>query len=490
MRRNKKIAQTLFRDQNGYSPPNINIIPEKVMLKINGKDKMISITKPTYVDVKHLSNKQNHPFVQIDSIKSITWLQHFSDMILASEMDTKYLLTSHEISGFRLHIPNVGCSHVQVSRIPGSNSLFQLDYYEVNPSRYSGVSEKDSKILMILIVDIFEKDFKSINLVYTSPDLDLIDEKMSKLENALEYAHRTALIFRNIQIYMHIFASETANSPYIEITPLQVFTQKGGQLIMRRNKKIAQALLRAQGGSAPSNIRINIVPPKAIIQKNGRNKVIPIATPKYVDIKHIPKETIHPFVEIRTIEAMAWLQKFSDTILTSEKDTRYPLTNPEFDFKNPEISGFRIYVPNVGYSHIQVSRIPGTNSLFQLDYYEVGAKTFSGVNKNYIGNSKKFRVTKKWNSKKDNPKILMVVVVDISEKDFNSINLVYASSDLELMEEKMSKYDSDLEYARRAALIFRYIQVYMRNWDFNNDEMEPKCRSIEIAPLQLFGKVI
>lgn len=258
-----------------------------------------------------------------------------------------------------------------------------------------------------------------------------------------------------------------------------------------RNKRIAQELLkqvRQQNSSTTQRIKVNIVPPKVIIQKNGRDKVVRIKPPKYVALEDLPCESTHPFVEIYSNETASWLQSFSESIMGAEKDTRYPLTNPEYDFRNPEISGFRIYLNGIGFTHIQISRVPNSNSLFQLDYYEITEKHYSKISKKYSDTSHNFKVTKRWSGKKNPiiPKLLMIVIVDISEKDFNSINLAYASSDLELMDETLTKDESDLEYARRAALFFRYIQVYMRNYDFETGNV--KC--CKITPLTFFGKEI
>jgi hypothetical protein len=169
-------------------------------------------------------------------------------------------------------------------------------------------------------------------------------------------------------------------------------------------------------------------------------------------------------MEIKNLETSMWLQKFSDNILNREKDSNHPLLNPDLDFTRPGISGFRIYVNPECFSHIQVTRVPSEKSLFQLDYYE-------GVC-NADGSEEKIS------------KIMMVAVADINEKNFNSINLIYASSELEKIDEKFSKFDSDLEYARRASCLFRFIQVYMRIWEYHE-----KACVCEILPFEVFGKV-
>lgn len=251
---------------------------------------------------------------------------------------------------------------------------------------------------------------------------------------------------------------------------------------MRRNKKLAQEYLRQQ--REVQTIKVNTIPTKAKIDINGREKWVPVKPPKYVAIEDLPKDSMHPFVEICSNETAIWLQKYSESIMYSDTDERHPLTNPKLDFTNPEISGYRIYLKGIGCVHIQISRI--SNSLFQLDYYEIAKKHYSKVSKKYV--SKKLKVVKRWSVKKAPmiPKVLMVAIVNITEIGFNCVRLVYASSDLELMDKNMSRKESDLEYATRAALFFRCIQVYMRNYDFEASN----TNRLEISPLKIFGKEI
>ena len=227
---------------------------------------------------------------------------------------------------------------------------------------------------------------------------------------------------------------------------------------MRRTKNA----VRQYNMNKQSANRITVIdrpiPKKIVIQKFGKPRVIPILTPEYKDISELcDGSTCHPFVEIQASN-VSWLQRFADLILTSSDDSRFPLLNSKLDITNPEISGFRIYLSDCEFTHIQVRRVPKNSSTFQLDYFE---STDDGT-----------------------PKVLMIVIVDISNNSFASIDMVYASPKLELIDTGMSKMDSDLEYARRIATFFRYIQVYMRNWDYSTPETS-RCL---ITPLSFFGR--
>ena len=206
-----------------------------------------------------------------------------------------------------------------------------------------------------------------------------------------------------------------------------------------------------------SHIENEYNPKKIVVEKYGMKKVISVLPTEYKEISELSSQKeCHPFVEINASD-VAWLQNFSESILRTSKDTRFPLLNSELDITNPEISGFRIYLSDSEFTHVQVRRVPKSRSMYQLDYYE---STEDGT-----------------------PKILMVIIVDVSGNSFASIDMVYASPKLELIDNGMSKEESDLEYARRIATFYRYIQVYMRNWDYSSN----RC---SITPLLFFGKDI
>ncbi len=226
---------------------------------------------------------------------------------------------------------------------------------------------------------------------------------------------------------------------------------------MRRTKNAVKEYTKMKR-TAQTGITHNSIPKKIVVKKFGQNKIIPITEPVYKDVSdYVNRKDCHPFVEVQSND-VAWLQTFSDGILSTKKDVHFPLLNSELDITNPEISGFRVYLSDSEFIHIQVQRVPKNKSMYQLDYFE---STDTGV-----------------------PQVLMVIIVDVSENSFASIDMVYASSKLELIDDDMSKYESNLEYARRIATFFKYVQVYMRNWDY----ALPNANHCVITPLLFFGK--
>lgn len=211
---------------------------------------------------------------------------------------------------------------------------------------------------------------------------------------------------------------------------------------MRRTKQAVQIFKNR--GQLNQKVAINktFIPKQIIIPRLGHDAIVTIRRPEYKSKKYFitQDKTCHPFVEL-TSGNVAWLQNFSDYLLAADKDERYAFFNSELDFTNPSLSGFRLYISTEEFIHVQVRKIPHHTSLYQLDYFEL-------------------------NSKKE-PELLMVLCIDISLTGLNSIDLIYASPNLELVEEDLTKPESDLEYARRIATLFRHIMVYMRPFDYS-----------------------
>lgn len=212
---------------------------------------------------------------------------------------------------------------------------------------------------------------------------------------------------------------------------------------MRRTKQAVQIFKNR--GQLNQRIETNkaFIRQSIVISRFGHKTVVPIKMPEYKSKKYFitHNKSCHPFVEL-TADYVKWLQDFSDRILQTEKDERYAFLNPELDFTNPCICGFRLYLSPENFIHVQVRKIPQSKSLYQLDYFES-------------------------NPEKE-PDLLMVLCVDITSNGFYSPELIYAAPNLVLIDDNMSKRDSDLEYADRITRLFREIIVYMRPFDYSS----------------------
>lgn len=164
---------------------------------------------------------------------------------------------------------------------------------------------------------------------------------------------------------------------------------------------------------------------------------LPINNPKYrTKQEFLSDKDSRVFAELYT-QNTKWFYQFADDIFQSEVDKKYPFYNPDLDLCTPGISAFRVYDSDFDFIQVQVSKISGFNSIFQLDYYE---KEKNGV---YLK---------------------AIILCDMSNSDQTILDIVYGTS--------------DIEYARKICTTFRCMLIYMRPWDYSQ-----KFKHCEVVPM-------
>ena len=218
---------------------------------------------------------------------------------------------------------------------------------------------------------------------------------------------------------------------------------------MRRIKSIAKASIanlnryrQALHGGFPRE--------KTVILLSGKSITIPLKNPMYHSKKlYITNEKDNrPFVELIP-EYIDWLVTFSIPFLTGNSDGTTAISDAKRDFLNPGPSAFRIYEEEDNtFVQIQVAKIPGFPTWYQLDYYEVSS--YDSANKVLTSNNAVHKST---------------ILCDVAQPNYCFVDTVY--------KHPSSKYHPEL-----LANIFRSVLIYMRTLDY-----DISSKNLVITPL-------
>lgn len=221
---------------------------------------------------------------------------------------------------------------------------------------------------------------------------------------------------------------------------------------MRRTKNIANASLanlnryrQALHGGFPRE--------KSVILLNGKSVTIPLKNPMYHSKRQyiVDEKDNRPFVEIIP-EFVDWLVTFSLSFLINTADEKVAFLDAKRDFLNPGPSAFRVYEEdykeNGTFVQIQVAKIPGFSTWYQLDYYEF--INYDKANKIFTSNNAVHKST---------------ILCDVAKPNFCFVDTVYNN--------RNTKYSPEI-----LANIFRSVLIYMRPLDY-----ESTSKNLVITPM-------
>lgn len=196
---------------------------------------------------------------------------------------------------------------------------------------------------------------------------------------------------------------------------------------MRRTKSVIKAARLTMQNQAMYGNNI----PKRFCYLQGVNVLnIPIKNPIYKGKKDfLAEDNNKVFIELYERDIKAFFS-FGDAIFLSKSDSQFPFYNNELDISNPGISAFRVYSNSLDYIQVQVRKIPNYKGIFQLDYFECDNSV--------------------------NTELKSIILCDISDYNQSTLDIVYGP-----------KGNAYMEYAKRIVTTFRFMQYYIRPWDYS-----------------------
>ncbi len=206
MRHTRNVTKTYQNEQISLNRSNI---PSSIIIN----NQFIMLKDTAYHSKSELiANKKNRPFVEI-SENSFIWLRNFAEKILTTKTFSKdcplcnskldYELPAP--SALRLYTSDMEFIHIQIEKLSEKNSLFQLNYYELDNTT------QKPELLMIIVVDIKDSKpfFRNVYLAYISPKMMHIYSDMSRDVSDLIFASNLARFFRFVQIYLRFWNSDS-----------------------------------------------------------------------------------------------------------------------------------------------------------------------------------------------------------------------------------------------------------------------------------------
>lgn len=215
---NKRLKNLLKASTENALEASRSRIPRFYSFVVGGNMVKIPIVPPTYIDKEeYLKTEDNIPFVEVRE-KNYQWLHEFSSKIVQDGHDPSVPLRNFDldvqnpgISAFRLYTEpdeetgKEDLMQVQVHRIPEKPWLFQLDYFEL---------ENDKMVNKFIgVCDMSDKKMTIYDMV--------INRSTLPYQSAMEVIHKITCLFRDILIYMRIWAyDDPKNSKLCEVLPL------------------------------------------------------------------------------------------------------------------------------------------------------------------------------------------------------------------------------------------------------------------------------
>lgn len=219
---NKRLKSILQAHKENTKEAARGNYPHYFSFVVDNRKFRVPIAPTHYIDKEvYLATEDNIPFVEVHE-ENYKWLHEFATQIVKDGHDDSNPLHNFNldmknpgISGFRLYAnldktsDKIDFMHVQVRRIPEKTGLFQLDYYEENENK-----EMENKL--VGICDISCKSRTVYDLV--------VNRTPYSTANAMDIMSRVACLFRDILIYMRIWAyDEPMASRVCEVLPLYAF---------------------------------------------------------------------------------------------------------------------------------------------------------------------------------------------------------------------------------------------------------------------------